>query len=914
MILSDLPRLSLAEAGAVDGLVILCADARLAGALRQAHALSQPAGAWRALAVATPAQWLDHLTSAALLRGELPAAAFPGVFLSRAQEQVLWQQAVAADSGGADGMDGSGTLFDVPALARHALDADGLLRRWPVAIPDGWPDPEYQAFRRWREAVHRRCRDEGWCGETEAMAWRIGCIERGLGGLPATVALAGFPAPDPLLARLLAALAARGVACSVLVSGRELAAPLLVHAAADAAAECRAAAIWARDRLAADPAARLRIAVADPAACGECLAAELDAVLHPEAVGPAAAAIERAWAFASPPALAAADPVDVALALLRLATSPQRLAQADVGDLLRRPGWSADLTEADPRARFERFLRERLPPEASLARIRRQLEKSGLAPELPQLTAAFAALAGFGAAGRGPRRRLPGDWGRAMRELLSAVGWPGQRSPIPADAAATATWRAVLDGLGRFDAVCGRIDAAAALALAREEARRLAAEVPRERAPRVEICACEDAGATPVDALWIIGLGDEVWPPAARPNPLLPAERQRAAGVTEACAPAMAARAAAIERSWQHAAGEVVLSWAARSGERLQRPARIVAEGAALELSAEPPEPAFAALATLDDAQAPPVASGETVRGGTWLLRAQAICPAWAFHEFRLGAAVLPAPTLGLDARGRGSLLHAALEHLWRGRVQSDLGRLEAPGLAAAVAAAVSAALDAFDAGAPEPLPPRFRMLERERLEALLHVWLPLDLGRPAFAVIGVEEKHELTIEGLPVRVVVDRIDRLDADGRLVILDYKSGSSASARSWADARIDEPQLPVYAALVFPDAEVAAVALARVTQGEPRFIGVAADEGILPGVAALEAVRQDYPEVDFPDWPALRRHWATALHAVAAEVRSGWAAARVADERMLAHCDVLPLLRLAERRRQWEEGPGAGRAIP
>jgi hypothetical protein len=45
---------------------------------------------------------------------------------------------------------------------------------------------------------------------------------------------------------------------------------------------------------------------------------------------------------------------------------------------------------------------------------------------------------------------------------------------------------------------------------------------------------------------------------------------------------------------------------------------------------------------------------------------------------------------------------------------------------------------------------------------------------------------------------------------------------------------EPQLPIYAALAFPDREVAAVALARVTREEPAFLGVAADEGLLPGV--------------------------------------------------------------------------------
>lgn len=902
MMFPELSRLSLTAAGAVEGMVILCADARLARALRQAHARQQGDGSWRALAVATPAQWLDHLTSAALLRGELPPAALPGVFLNRAEEQVLWQQAVAEDSGAAED---ASTLFDVQALARHALEADGLLRRWPVAIPEGWPDPEYQAFRRWRDSVTERCRASGWCGETEAMAWRIGCVERGVGGLPPAVAVAGFTAPDPLLTRLLAALAARGVRCSVLAPEGESRPRIAVHDAADSRAECRAAAAWAKDRLARQPGALLRIAVADLASSRERLARELDAALHPGLVGPVSASAERCWGFVSPQVLVDHDLVELGISLLHVAIAPQRLSQAGFGELLRRPGWSDDVAEADARARFEFFLRERLPPEASLARFRRQLEKSDLAGELPALCSTLGALADFAA--RGPRRRAPGVWGAAFRGLLAAVGWPGRRILTVADTAAVTNWSAVLDGLGRFDAVCGRIDATAALALARDAARGAGNDVPRSRIPQIEVCSCEEAGATPVDALWVMGLSEDAWPSPAQPNPLLPAERQRAAGVTAAAAATQYAMAALIEHSWLDAAAEVVLSWPGQRGDRILRPARIAGTaGAPADSVPVPVSLAFETLTRIDDDRAPPVEEGETVRGGTWLLRAQAICPAWAYYQFRLAAAVPPLPTLGLDARGRGSLLHSALEHFWRGRGQADLGRFDAAGCAAAVAAAVEAALTDYDAAAPEPLPPRFRQLERERLEILLQGWLPLELARAPFTVLAVEERHELTIEGLPVRVVVDRVDRLDADGRIVVIDYKSGRSASARSWAAARIDEPQLPIYAALVFPDRDVAAVALARVTPSDPGFIGVAATDGVLPGVAALDTARRDYPEARFPDWASVRRHWASALQGVAAEVRAGCAAVRVADERKLDYCDVRPLLRLDERRRQWEEG--------
>ena len=43
-----------------------------------------------------------------------------------------------------------------------------------------------------------------------------------------------------------------------------------------------------------------------------------------------------------------------------------------------------------------------------------------------------------------------------------------------------------------------------------------------------------------------------------------------------------------------------------------------------------------------------------------------------------------------------------------------------------------------------------------------------------------------------------------------------------------------------------------------------------------------------------------HWRNRIAAVAREIREGDAAVRFADEKLLAYCEVLPLLRLPEVR--------------
>ena len=165
--------------------------------------------------------------------------------------------------------------------------------------------------------------------------------------------------------------------------------------------------------------------------------------------------------------------------------------------------------------------------------------------------------------------------------------------------------------------------------------------------------------------------------------------------------------------------------------------------------------------------------------------------------------------------------------------------------------------------------------------------------------MLACEAPAEVEIEGIRVRMVVDRIDRL-ADGRQVIIDYKTGASIDTKNWAEARITEPQLPIYAALV--NDAVAAVVFAKVLLDKPAFAGVAEEKDILPGVQGLdEEKRKLFPVDRFPDWAAVVAHWQAALHQVAGEVRDGEAGVRFADESKLNYCDVLPLLRLPERRR-------------
>ena len=921
MTLTDLPIIPLADLPGGPNVVVLCPTARLAADLRRAHGAAQVrAGAtsWHALLSATSAQWLDHLTSAALLRGEISPSALPGRFLTRPQERSVWELAVANDLNAVSGADEMADLFDRDGMALAAAEAESVSRVWRITVPEALQTEEYRAFLRWRSRVEKTCEPGNWHTADAAMLWRIGCVERELAGLPAQVGVAGFTVPDPLHARLFAALAARGVALFQVDFSTAGETQVRIGECVDAEAECQAAAHWACEMLAQNVQARVRIAVADLPAQRYLLARALEEALHVESIGVSAAARARDYAFATGTPLAAESLVDVGLQLLQLVVRPQRMALAGAGALLCGPGWSADASEADARAQVEVALRKLLPPEVSLERWQRALVRClargsvrGSADNpAPQLVTHTTVLLEVSRDFAQSRRQLPSVWGERFAALLIALGWPGQRALWPAERAACEALREILAALAQLDAMLGTVTAGEALRQVQRQCRDVQFHSPPERPARVEVCTLADAVAGPVDGLWLMGMNEGVWPPAPHPNPLLPAELQRRAGVPAARADSLTVQAQTIQALWLKSAPTVVFSWAGREGEKQLQPSPLLNDMMPYRQDfqqdleyAVSPLPEQVPMEQFEDARAPDVTANDAIRGGTALLQAQALCPAWGFYRYRLGAAVLPAPTFGLDAKIRGALLHLALEHFWRGRSQADLLQMSVPACEEFIQQAVNHALEKFQQRAIEPLPTRLAQLEVARLQRVLARWLAIEAQRAPFRVVACEARHDLDIEGLPVHVVVDRIDELP-DGRLVIIDYKSGRSAKADSWAQPRMAEPQLPVYAALAFPDRAVAAVVLARVVMDEAGFSGVAEEAGLLPDVLPLDAQRRRYAEADFPNWPAVRERWAQHLIDLALEIRYGCAAVVFENENDLKYCDVSPLLRVAERQAQWE----------
>lgn len=848
----------------------------------------------------------------ALLCGEISAEDMPHGMLSGAQERLLWEQAIESTLKDMD----TEPLFDKAGLASAAQEANRLLIEWNLSLASEDMAEETRQFLLWRQRFQALCKQGGWLEPVRYFSWQVQSIESGMGELPVEIALAGFDRISPLQRRLFDAMRTRGVKVETypLVFDQPQTAHLVELNDQDG--ECRAAVVWAKRQLEQNPAAKLAIVVPELSALRDKLASLLDEAFQPHTVTPQSAQSPRTYDFSLGMPLSTQPVIAAALNLLRFGFQRQAIPQSDISELLHNPYWSGSFSEADARAQLDASMREWLPLSFTPQRFQNFVQKSltgdrpllvaGLNQDLQTLLRLCHAQ---------PNRQPPSAWTAAFKTILRESGWPGERSPSSFEYQATQSFEKALKALADLDQLSGVINAAEAIKRLAQLCKEQIFQPEAQEELKLQVLGMLEAAAEPLDAMWVMGMNDHVWPPPPNPNPLIPASLQRSAGTPNADSRVQMEFAEAIHGRLLASASEVVFSSALKDGERMLRLSPLL-HGFPI---APTSTPLFSTLAEmlavdapqhlhfLDDALAPKIAEGEHVSGGTGLLKAQAICPAWAFYQYRLHARALKSPVNGLDAMERGTLVHGVLERFWADRTLHDLLTMSVESLESAVAEAANQALLAFNEKRDATLTPKFIALEHGRLTKLTLAWLrEVEMLRPMdFAVTARERREEISIEGISITLVVDRIDTLE-DGRLVLLDYKTGRQNDYKNWAANRISEPQLPIYAAFVLSDEDIAAVCYAQVRVDKNAFSGIAYEQDRVQGALVLsdEKCRKIFSETDFPDWQSLLDHWKVSIQSIARELKSGEASIRFESEKQLAYCEVLPLLRLPERQLQFE----------
>lgn len=892
--------------------LVLCATARLGASLRQRQAQAmaqQQLDVWEPLHTATVDQWLASLAQDLLLRGRASSGPLAAQALTPAQQRLLWEQIIAADL-----QHSRHPFLDTASLARTAQEAHQLHTLWQVPIGGG--SVEQRRFATWLAQFDERCQRQQLTTPEHQHAAVVQALHSGTHALPAglRVVWSGFHRFNPLEQALQQALQQQSTSQWALEPDTP-AAQVECRRYPDAQHETLAAALWAQTHIAQHPTHQVAIVVPDLAAQRHRISDTLEAVLAPATLRARHAEQPRPFNISLGLPLTEYALVGSALQLLDWACTQGTVDWATISLHLRNPLWSS-AHELDARAQLEAYLRRHSPPRVQwpgyVQTLTRAVEQ--LALPTPQM---LQHLQGVQAGPPLSGKQLPSAWAAHWWPHLSILGWLHQHTLSSHDFQIKQAFEQVVQHSATLDALLGPVSAASYL----RELRRLCQEriyqPQTEGHPPIHVLGLLEASGLRFDAVWVMGLTNSAWPPAASPNPMLDWEAQRVAQSPNASPPVQWAFAQRVHAQLLCAAPQVVLSWPHTEGATELQPSPLLPrafEAQGLQTSTHWAHTAVATApgqhlqAPISDTLAPPVQPGERVRGGSSLLKAQAICPAWAFVQYRLGTSKLETPTEGMDPRQRGSIVHAVLEHFWQQVGSSDaLAALSATALQTTIDQSVDHALHHHQSQPnAQALSPRAWELERSRLIRLAQQWIEAERKRPIrFTVLDCEREVPVDLQGIHVRLVMDRIDQLP-NGDVVIIDYKTGQHIDTKNWATDRLTEPQLPLYAAIAPPpEGPVVGLVFGKVTLKEPRWYGLTQDDDVVPGAHGFNNrhARRQFEAARFPNWGTLLTHWSTALHQVAQDIQQGQAAVRFERATDLQYCDVVPVLRLQERQQQW-----------
>jgi len=840
------------------------------------------------------AAWLHRLGDRMAFQ---PGAVPPPHSLDAFGARCVWEQAIAQVESGH-------VLLDVAQAARHAMDADRLVSDWFLQVSPHEETHESRRFHLWRDRY--RAMLARLDAEDANLEYDRVCAALADGTLPClfqTMVLAGFNAFSPRQAGLIESVRERGVRVARLRAGPDAAGSIQHVAADDPDTEWRMAAQWAAEQLRRNPQGHYAIVAAhletDAAYAHRVLR---DALREPEDAVPRGAGcadapmdpVHAAFLRVAPYNVAVARPlsewphVRAALAWLRLmlAFSLSRECTPELaGAALLAGACAGDAAEAPARAAMDAAWRRKYVPGLSC-----QAFLGLLSDRAPRLHAAW--LAWIERRGDGAEDASMAVWADRFRRWLQCLGFPGEESLDSHGHQVVEAFDDMLSRLARQAPVLGRVGGDAAIGMLARLARETLFQPQRDPLSRLDVLGFLESEGGRWDGVWVLGLTDEVLPAAPSPNPLVPLAVLRRAQAPRATPEREFEWARTMYDAFVASAPQVWLSCPRQEGERELRPSPFLEPFQDGDFEFERRKARAYRLEQWRDDRGPELRPGQASTGGIGVIDTQARNPLWAFVKYRLGARALEGYPGVYDQNARGMFLHKAVELVWRMlKSQEDLHAAFTEGrLDALIEQAVGQARDAY----LKHYSPALADMEARRGADVLRSWLEFEMSRPPFEVAGLEEECQWSFGPLVLTLRIDRVDTL-AQGRLAILDYKSGMGAidPKSNWMRERPVGLQLPFYAAAVAPGPDsVGALVLARLHARKIETRGLAADDCDIPGLAHLG----DWPLFANYRWTQLMERWRGVIEKLAGDYARGVAdnvSTRASD---LEYCDVLPFLRL------------------
>ena len=345
--------------------------------------------------------------------------------------------------------------------------------------------------------------------------------------------------------------------------------------------------------------------------------------------------------------------------------------------------------------------------------------------------------------------------------------------------------------------------------------------------------------------LWIMGMNKDAIPGASRPNQFIPVPVQKKYCISQATPQLAYEQCEKRLHRLVNSADITVMSYARSDLDAEYEPSLMLekySNNSLQDISITNYITYTNKIVSQDDeleefteSNAGMVSDSELRVVGTGLFRDQSQCPFKAFAHYRLKAENPRVPSIGVGPLEHGSLVHSLLEYLFRKytrkevleRVEDDNFRAELVNLSRTYLGdmcrihMLSVNEEAFENGVDRSVDTVIDWVQNNEIKLSMH------------EVYATEIKLESEINGLPIRIHIDRVDRLYHDDPLdfeyVVIDYKTGY-CNVNDLKGYRPSEPQLLVYGCAVEMElmTPVGHVAFAGLKKGSKGFDCVLFDE--------------------------------------------------------------------------------------
>ena len=873
--------------------LVLVANQRLVKTLSERYAhfrRAQGNAVWEVPNFLSFEQWLEQRAQRLVLARQWSVEDLPDLILNDEEATRLWQDII-------ERVEANAELLSTRELAQHAQDAHALLQEYGEIPATTQAQEEFQRFCQWHQQFLSALSQRQWATQAQ---WRHQIVSaltqptRCKTEFSRTdcVVLVGFDQVRPWLAQWLTHAQGNGVSIQTLAENNAMAERQVIRPK-DSDEEHRLVARWARHQLNANPDKKLAIVVTDLAARKRALTRALREEIEPHYVTQFNESASELINISLGDPLNAVPLVAAALRLLQALCQPKIHAK-QWSSLLLSP-YLAGAHESAQRAQFDAYWRDQglssIRESTFLQLLTEGAPANALCPRTAeQWHAAFQQLAKI------KRQKYSlAEWMVSVKHLLPMFGWPS-RQLSSVEYQSREAFYAVMDSVA-----CQRWpEHPVRFAQAVQEllrATQLQVFQPQQSGhARVHVMGVLEAAGLEADAIWLMDARDDAMPSPLKPNPLLPFAWQQTQQTPRASHEREHRFVTQLLQRMTHSAELVIASCPQHESDAELRLSPFLAHWPEADLAHESWAFADKSHRLLDNATraetesmasepVPPLTIEHLVRKDSGLLSLQAINPQLAFLAYRLHARRVESFSDQLLPNERGNLAHIALENLWTSIASSAaLHLLSDDELRQRISAVCHGALEQRARHRKEDWPSQWQVLEQRSLEALLWDWMTLEKARQSgFRVKANEQQVIITLQQLPLRLRLDRVDTLD-DGRIAIIDYKTGKSWRKPQWLDERPADVQLFLYA--LSADQPLAAVIAGRLLANECRFEGLSEHESL--------SVKRD-KILDEWNLAQLQTRWRDVLSQLAQEFIDGVSENRCYHSACFEH-PLSPFLRL------------------